>query len=88
MKPESEITTADAPQASVNFRHPPAALSLDRGKLEELRGLLRTITDTAGREEASESSLDVCGRYASRALALLEAQTSDRQTAPDEEGRH
>ncbi|HEX8556708.1 MAG TPA: hypothetical protein VF668_01325 [Pyrinomonadaceae bacterium] len=78
MRSETESNTERTQPASINFRHPDEALSLGRDDLKNLRVLLRTIADTAGREAASEEALDVCGRYAARALALVESKAAER----------
>jgi hypothetical protein len=49
----------------------PSGLTLSAGDAARMRSLLRSITQTAGGEPASEEALEACGRAGARALAIL-----------------
>lgn|GEM_PF-4885979 len=90
MKRESVNSTDSAAGASTNLI-PAPALVMSAPDLDSLRAYLRTIAGTAGNEPASEAALDTCGRYAARALALInslaQADQSDQSAnAPEGAG--
>jgi len=85
MKREQENSTADRAAATQILTVAPAVLALPREDAEQLRKLLRDICGVAGVESASEEALDACGRYAARALALVNRHAEPSEAAPADE---